>query len=200
MGALLVVAQTSEGREIPLHFLSEKPPAAVHSWRTIGAASGGGTHTPHEEDRASILEAQARTMGVDLSLWLSCLLQASRTIWPGADSIEPGREVIPVERPAGARRVGLSAELLARLAGPEWSNRPHAGVLDWVGVTFALAAGDPEDVEAVRVISERGLGVAQVAHALLAMEWEDREELLAGALAQTVGDGRDQLTERPRAA
>lgn len=195
MGGLLVVAQTLEGGEIPLHFLSEKPTAAVHSWWMTTAAAAVGI-TPHWE-HASMLEAQARTMGVDLSTWLSHLLQASRAIWPGTDSIEPGREVISVKQRTRARRVRLSAELLARLAGPEWSNRPHAGVLDWIGLTISLAAGGPENVEAVQILSKRGVGAAQVAHALLAMDLDDREELTAGHTAETVTYGRVPLTGRP---
>lgn len=150
MDTLLIVTQTPQGEEIPLKVLY------------------------HEH--GSILEVQAQAMGMDLAGWVSLLLETGNTIYP--DDIEPGREVEPVEQPPGARRVQLTIGMLERLAGKEWSLSPHVGVTDWIGVTCALAAMDPENGAAARVLAAQGQTACQVAHALLTMEWEDIEALV----------------------
>lgn len=155
MDTLLIVTQTSQGDEIPLKVL--------------------------DREREEVLEAQAQVLGMDLAGWVSLLLETSTTIYP--DDIEPGREVEPVEQPPGARRVRLGIELLERLAGPEWSNPPHVGVTDAIGLTLALAAMGPEESAAVQALAAQGQDSQQVAHALLTMEWEDLETL-AGTLSQ----------------
>lgn len=155
MDTLLIVTQTPQGEEIPLKVLY------------------------HEH--GSVLEAQAQAVRMDLAGWVSLLLETGNTIYP--DDIEPGREVDSVEQPQGARRVQLSIEMLERLAGKEWSLSPHIGVTDWIGVTCALAAMNPENGAAARVLAGQGQTAPQIAHALLTMEWEDLEAL-AGTLSQ----------------
>lgn len=156
---LLVVAQTAQGEEIPLKLL--------------------------EKERATILEQQAQVVGVDLSASLTLLLEASLRQWPGAENIEPGREVdrqVKREAQGTQRRVSLPEELLARLAGAEWSNPPHVGVTDYIGLTFALVSMETEDITVVKALVAQGQEGAQVAQSLTALE-PDEWMALAGSEA-----------------